>query len=335
MIDGSPRVAVLGAGSWGTALAVSICGNECPVRLWARDEQAARELSLTRTNARYLPGHRIPDNLAVTADLAEAVDGASIVVVAVPSDAVGELGALLSKLLTEDVRVVSASKGLDSVSGRRVSQVLEAEVPQCAARLAALSGPNLAVELAAGVPTAGVIASADSETGQFCRRVLASSQFRLYTTSDIIGVELGGSLKNVMAIAAGICEGMGFGDNTKAALLTRGLAEMTRLGLALGARAETFAGLSGVGDLIATAASRLSRNLRVGLALGQGRALDEILQELGQVAEGVPTTRAVVDLARRVGVDMPISSETHSILFKGLPPSEGLAHLMERAWKDE
>jgi len=329
------KLAVIGAGSWGTALARLMCGSGCNVWLWTRDAAHAEALQRDRENNRYLPGFPFEPDIRVSCDIGETVDGADVVVIAVPSDAVAEVSSLLGGVLKSGAAIVSASKGLDSETGRRVSEVIAAEIPGAGNTLAALSGPNLAVELAAGVPTAGVIACADDDTARFCRMVLGGPTFRLYTCHDIVGVELGGALKNVMAIGAGICEGMGFGDNAKAALMTRGLAEMTRLGCALGAKAETFAGLSGVGDLMATASSRLSRNLRVGLALGQGQCLDEALVEIDQVAEGVPTTRAALRLSEKTGIEVPISAEIHSILFEGRPPAEGLRNLMARTWKDE
>lgn len=328
-------VAVLGAGSWGTALARLIGANGWRVRLWERDPVAARELDLRRENLRYLPGHRFPDEMSVTSVMPDALDGAAVVVVAVPSGAVAEVMAEAAVCLGPAQTLLSASKGLDCNTGRRISEIVAAAAPQCAGRLAVLSGPNLAVEIAAGVPTASVIAAEDNQVAEACRAAVAGATFRVYTSSDVIGVELGGALKNVLAIGAGICEGMGFGDNTKAALLTRGLAEITRLGVALGARAETFSGLSGVGDILATSFSHLSRNLRVGLALGRGKTLAEAMDEIGQVSEGVPTTRAAIALAERTGVDMPIARETHAILFEGRPAAEGLANLMARAWKCE
>jgi glycerol-3-phosphate dehydrogenase (NAD(P)+) len=329
------KVAVIGAGSWGTALARLVASNGCDAWLWDRDRGNAAALDSQRENTRYLPGYRFPDSLHVSADLGEAVSRAELVVLAVPSDAVNEVSRGLASTLHGCVPLLNAAKGLESHTGRRLSEVLADNIPGCAGAIAALSGPNLAVELAAGVPTATVVASRFPSVPDICRRALACAALRVYSSDDIVGVEMAGALKNLLAIAAGISEGMGFGDNTKAALLTRGLAEMTRLGTALGARASTFSGLSGVGDLFATASSHLSRNLRVGIALGQGMSLQDILNDLGQVAEGVPTTRAAVSLAARTGVDMPIAAETHAILFEGRPPREGLANLMARQGKDE
>lgn len=329
------NVAVLGAGSWGTALARLICSNGHRVSLWERDPATAAALRETRQNERYLPGFPLPDGLHVSSELNGVSSGADLVVIAVPSDAVREVSQMAAPFVCAGVPMLSAAKGLEQRTGRRLSEVLADSIPSCAGRVAALSGPNLALELAAGVPAATVVASKEPDVAAACRAALSSSHFRVYTSDDLAGVELGGAIKNVLAIAAGICEGMGFGDNTKAALLTRGLAEMTRLGVAYGANPSTFSGLSGVGDLFATASSHLSRNLRVGIALGQGRTLRDVLEEIGQVAEGVPTTRAAAALADRADVDMPIVRETHAILFEGQPARLGLENLMSRRWRDE
>lgn len=335
MTEHNGQIAVLGGGSWGTALARLVADNGRRVTLWERDEQTARDYELRRENQRYLPGYPFPETMAVTSDMADALGGAELVIVAVPSGAVAEVMMRAARHLDSGHMLLSASKGLDCETGRRISQIISSRAPQCGRRIAALSGPNLAVEIAAGVPTASVVAAEDRDVADVCRSVLAGRTLRVYTSTDVAGVEFGGALKNVLAIGAGICEGMGFGDNTKAAMLTRGLAEMTRLGTALGARPETFSGLSGVGDLLATSFSHLSRNLRVGLALGRGQTLEQALNDIGQVAEGVPTTQAAMALAGSTGVDMPIARETHSVLFEGRPAAEGLSNLMARAWKDE
>ncbi len=328
------RIAVLGAGSWGTVLASLTCANGCNVTLWDRDELQAAAIAADRENRRYLPGHILPQKLAVTCDLEQALKSADVIIFAVPSGAVSDVSNAAAAFMKPSHKVLSASKGLDCATGKRVTEIIRENCPQGTA-VAALSGPNLAVEIAAGVPTASVVACACHESAELCRDSVAGPTFRIYTNSDIIGVELGGALKNVLAIGAGICEGMGFGDNTKAALLTRGLAEITRLGEALGAKRETFAGLSGVGDLMATSFSHLSRNLRVGLALGQGASLQETLERIGQVAEGVPTTKAAVALADSTGVEMPIAREIHAVLFENRPAKDGLRNLMARQWKDE
>lgn len=328
------KVAVIGAGSWGTALARRIAASGRPVSVWERMPDVAQQLEEARENRLFLPGFPFPESMHVSSDLQEVCLGARLVLIAVPSEAFTGVCHELASCLPGSAYILSAAKGLD-MGGERLSQVAVRIIPEISNRLSALSGPNLALELAREAPTVSVIASENLEAAEACRSALGCPIFRIYTNRDIIGVELGGALKNVIAIGAGICEGMGFGDNTKAALLTRGLSEMTRLGVALGAKPETFAGLSGVGDLIATSCSRLSRNLRVGLALGQGRTLDDALSEIKQVAEGIPATRAAHILSLKTGVEMPISREIYSVLFEGRPASQALENLMSRKWKEE
>ena len=328
-------IAILGAGSWGTALAV-LLGARDPV-LWDHVPDRAAELQANRRNDRYLPGVRLPPSVRVTADLHAAVDGATAIVVAVPSHALRELGRRLATAptLRPTQIVVNAAKGLELGSAKRMSEVLGEEVPQPASHVVSLVGPSHAEEVARGLPTTVVAAGVDSGVLQRVQERFTTDTFRVYTNSDLVGVELAVSLKNVIAIAAGVCDGLGFGDNSRGALLTRGLAEMARLGTALGARAETFAGLAGLGDLVTTATSRHSRNRNLGEALARGRGLDEILAELGQVAEGVRTTRAAIELAQRVGVELPIAAQVHEILFAGKDPQVALRDLMLRTPKPE
>jgi glycerol-3-phosphate dehydrogenase (NAD(P)+) len=344
------RVAILGAGSWGTALAALLPGC-ASVTLWARDSDLARHVEADRENRRYLPSIPLADNIRATDDLAAALDRAEAVVLAVPSAGLREVMADAAPLLSPDMLLISAAKGLEDTTGMRMSEVIEealARAPEmqianrksqiamsASVRLAALSGPNLAVEVARGIPTASVAASENPEAASACQALFMGPTFRVYTSTDLVGVELAGAMKNVIAIAAGVCEGIGFGDNSRAALMTRGLAEITRLGVAMGAKMETFLGLAGVGDLIATGGSRLSRNYRVGVGLGQGRALDQVLEEIGQVAEGVPTTKAICLLARRHGVEMPISQALHDALFEGADLRATITQLMLRPPKRE
>ena len=328
--------AVIGAGSWGTALAVLLGKKGYPVSLWARRDELARALERDRCNAQYLPGVVLPDCVTATADLPEALAGSEAVVLAIPSGGVREVLALLKGKLDSNALLVHAGKGLESDTGLRgsevIAQVLGIEAGQACV---ALSGPNLAVELANDVPTATVVASLDADNAGRAQALFSSPSLRVYRSSDIAGVELGGALKNVLAIGAGISDGLGYGDNTKATLVTRGLVEMTRLGVVLGADAKTFTGLSGVGDLMATCASRLSRNLRLGLMLGRGSAIDESLRSLGQVAEGMPTCEAAYNLSRRHDVSMPITEQIHAVLFEGKPPHQAVLDLMTRGFKDE
>lgn len=329
-----PSVAVLGAGSWGTALAILLAKKGVQVALWARDANLAERIHTEGQNPRYLPGFPLPRIVYPTSDLAEAVHDAEVLVFAVPAGALREVAEVVRDKLLSPRLVISAAKGLES-DGSRPSQVLEAVLGDRLAEMVVLSGPNLALELAREIPTATVVASPSEGTAKRAQALFMHPSFRVYTNRDVIGVELGGALKNVLAIGAGISDGMGFGDNSKAALITRGLAEMVRLGVALGAEERTFMGLSGVGDLFATAASHLSRNWRVGHGLAQGKPLARILQDLRQVAEGVPTTFAVCAVAERLGIEMPIAQTIRAVLGGQISPQEAIRELMLRTPKDE
>ncbi len=331
-------VAVLGGGSWGTALALLLADAGHEVRLWDRDPQLLESIRSFRENRRYLPGISLPQGVSPVGELEEALTGADAVLFAVPSSAIREVARAAAPYIGAECLLISAAKGLEEASGLRLSQVLTEVIPHAPARLAALSGPNLAVEVARGAPTASVIAAMNPEAAVAGQRLFSSRDdptFRVYTSRDVIGLEFGGAIKNVIAIGAGVSDGQGFGDNSRAALMTRGLTEAIRLGVAHGAEAQTFLGLSGVGDLIATGGSRLSRNYRVGFALGQGRTLAAILSELGQVAEGVPTTRVVHGLAQATGVEMPLCSALRALLFENRPASEVIRELMQRPPKEE
>ena len=328
-------IAVLGAGSWGTSLAWLLGGKGLAVRLWCRAPEQAAQIAASRENARYLPGLALPEGLSSTASLAEALEGVEIVVVAVPASAVRETLQQAREHGLE-AAVVLAAKGLERGTAKRLSMVAWEELgAEDARRVAVLSGPNLSGEIVRRVPTATVVAAADEALMFRLQSLFGTRFFRVYTNRDVCGVELGGALKNPIAIAAGISDGLGFGDNTKASLLTRGLSEMTRLGVAAGARAATFSGLSGLGDLMATAHSPLSRNYRVGLALGKGDTPEHAQAELGQVAEGVPTTDAACRLAETLGVEVPIISELRQVLFDAKPVRDAVAVLMDRPYRDE
>ncbi len=331
-------VAIAGAGSWGTALASVLASNGHTVRLWARDADLISRLCSDAENRQYLPGIPLPASILPTSSLPQALDGARVVVFAVPCGAVRETARLAAEFAAPHTLIISAAKGLEEHTALRMSQVLEEVMPGCTPRVAALSGPNLAVEMARRAPTASVAASTNPAAARAVQQLFVSDPspaFRVYTGSDVVGVELGGAIKNSIAIGAGILEGMGYGDNSRAAFMTRGLAEAIRLGAAQGAQVSTFLGLSGVGDLIATGGSRLSRNYRVGFALGQGRTLPEVLEELGQVAEGVPTTRVLCDLAARCGVEIPLCAALHAILFEHKSIPEVIQQLMQRPPRDE
>lgn len=334
----SERIAILGAGSWGTALALLFGATGADVTLWARDAALVEEIRNKRVNTRYLPGFPLPPNVFLSANLAEATADADVIVWAVPSGAFREVAAQTALALSPSAILVSATKGLEEATCLRMSEVLAEVIADSPERTVVLSGPNLAVEMARGVPTAGVAASANREAARRVQALLHSlpePTFRLYTSRDVIGVELGGAIKNVIAIGAGVCDGLGYGDNSKAALVTRGLAETMRLGVALGAETETFLGLSGVGDLFATTNSRLSRNYRVGLGLGRGQRLPDVLSELGQVAEGVPTTRVVCELAQRHAIEMPLCQALRSVLFENRDAPQVIRELMLRPPKEE
>jgi glycerol-3-phosphate dehydrogenase (NAD(P)+) len=323
------NLAVVGAGSWGTALAIALAPRFGSVRLWARRPEQAQAIHETRENALYLAGFPLAENVSVTSKLEEAVLGAQVVILVVPSRFVRGLVAALSSLLDEDAVVLSATKGLENGTLFRMSQVIR-DVLARPARLAVLSGPTFAREVAAGEPVAVVVASDDIEIARQLQPRLSGSAFRVYASDDVIGVETGAALKNVIAIASGICQGLGLGSNTVAALVTRGLAEITRLAVALGGRERTLAGLAGLGDLVLTTTGDLSRNRSVGLRLGRGETLDAILASTSMVAEGVVTCKAAHDLARKLAVPAPIISEMFSILYENKNPRIALQHLMDR-----
>jgi glycerol-3-phosphate dehydrogenase (NAD(P)+) len=324
------EIAVIGAGAWGTALAI-VLGRRGThrVRLWAREREVCGQITEQRRNLQFLPDALIPQDVEVTNDLHAALRGARIVVSVMPSQHCRRLFSEMSGTLEPGTLVVSATKGLEETSLLRMSQVIAQVAP--GVRLGALSGPSFALETARGDPTAVTVASRDAELGQMVQQEFNDASFRVYTNDDVAGVELGGALKNVIAIAAGVCAGLGLGHNTVAALITRGLAEMTRLVTASGGRAETMAGLAGLGDLVLTCTGGLSRNRTVGVELGRGRQLPEIIAGMrGSVAEGVFTTRAAVGLAERHGVEMPITQEMDAILHQGKAPRDAIQDLMTR-----
>lgn len=308
------RLAVVGAGSFGTTIAHLASGN-APTVLWCRRAQTADEVNSQHTNERYLAGYRISETVRATASLEEAVSQADVVVMGVPSHGMREMLGEVARFIRPWVPVVSLAKGLEPGSHLRMTEVIKDVLPDHPA--AALTGPNLAKEIMAGYAAASVIAFAGGEVARQLQTVFHSGLFRVYTNHDVTGCELGGALKNVVAIAAGMGDGLGVGDNTRAAVITRGLAELTRLGVAMGGEPATFAGLTGMGDLIATCASRQSRNRHVGEELGKGRTIEQISADMNQVAEGVKTTRVVMELGAKHGVDLPIAREVHGVLYEG------------------
>ena len=327
-------IAVLGAGSWGTALAVQFARSGRPVRLWGRDAQQLAQMALDGSNERYLPGTEFPASLQIASDLGEALAGAHDILAVVPSHGLRALLGQLAPRLTPRMQVAWATKGFEADTGKLPHQVAR-EVLGAARRGAVLSGPTFAREVGAGLPTAMTIASADAEYAQALAQDLSSANFRAYTSSDIMGVEIGGAVKNALAVAAGLSDGLGFGANTRVALITRGLKEMTRLGVALGAQADTFMGLAGLGDLVLTCTDDQSRNRRFGLLLATGIAAPAALAQIGQAVEGYAAARAIHAVAARAGVEMPLCEMAYRVLYQGLPARDAVRTLMSRPIKAE
>ena len=328
----SINVAVIGAGSWGTTVAALAAVNT-PTVLWARRQELADEINRDHVNSDYLPQFPLPDRLRATSSLHDAVANADVLVMAVPSHGYRDVASEASPHLRAWVPVVSLTKGLERSSRKRMSEVTRDEMP--GHPVAVLTGPNLAKEILAGQPAASVVAIDNADIADELQRIFGRPTLRVYTNTDVVGCEVGGVVKNVIAIAAGMAEGMGFGDNTRATLITRGLAEMTRLGIAMGGQAATFAGLAGMGDLIATCSSKQSRNNMVGFQLGEGRTIEEVLSTMNMVAEGVKSSPSVLDLARRYGVEMPIAEQVVAVCHQGRSAKEALGALMQRKGKSE
>lgn len=328
------RIGVIGSGSWGTALAAHLAHTGHDVRLWARDAALSSEMAASRENRVYLPGIELPPALAPTSDMAVALDGAQFVVIAVPSHGVRDVARLANPHLPDACAIVSATKGLEAGSLLRMSQVLRQELPN-GGDVVVISGPSFASELARKLPTAVVAAGDSPAVVESVMAHFRSPALRLYGSSDVVGVELGGSLKNIIAIAAGVVEGLGLGHNALAALMTRGLAELSRLAVALGAQRDTLAGLAGLGDLVLTCTGDLSRNRRVGLALAKGQSLQDILASTKMVAEGVRTTEAAMALSARHGIELPIASEMSDVLSGRTDPQTAIRNLMGRRQKLE
>ncbi len=328
------QVSIVGAGSWGTSLAIVLAGKGLSVAMWVRRPEYRVQMLEARENLRYLPGIPLPESIHLTSDLEEAVQARTIVM-AVPTHAMRQVAQQIKPFLPPNTHVVNVSKGIENDTLMRMSEVLEESLAISPERIATLSGPSHAEEVSRKIATAVVVASVQLETARAVRDLFRTEYFRVYSSDDIVGVELGGSIKNVIAIAAGIADGAGFGDNTKAALITRALVEMTRMGVRLGARKETFAGLSGMGDLIVTCMSRHSRNRYVGEQIGKGKTLSEVLAEMTMVAEGVKTTRSVKQLMTRYNVEMPISEQVYEVLFNEKSPHQAVNDLMTRDPKEE
>lgn len=329
------KIAVIGAGSWGTTVA-AMAANSAPTMLWARRSELAAAINRTGLNPDYLPDFPLPEALKASAHLDEAVTDASVVVMAVPSHGFREVYEVIAGQISSDSPILSLTKGIEQSTLATMTEIVGQVSPaRNPATTGVLTGPNLATEIVAGQPTAAVVAMKDSGAANKLQDLFMGPTFRVYTNDDVVGCELGGAVKNVMAIAAGMSDGLGFGDNTRATLLTRALAELTRLGVALGGRPETFSGLAGMGDLIATCSSARSRNHRVGVGLASGKGLSQIVSEMRMVAEGIKTTKSVLGLADRTGVEMPIARHVDRVLEGEITPRDGMLSLMTREAKAE
>ena len=327
------RAGVIGSGSWGTALARVLSKNGHEVTLWSRREEESRMLREERENKSKLPGVKLPDDILCTTDLEQTVEGKDILVLATASPSIRSMAKKMAPYVAAGQLIVDVSKGIEDGTLMILTDVIAQEIPQC--RAAVLSGPSHAEEVGRDIPTTVVAGAKDRETAEYIQNLFMNKVFRVYTSPDMLGIELGGALKNVIALAAGAADGLGCGDNTKAALITRGIAEMSRLGVAMGGHIETFNGLTGIGDLIVTCASMHSRNRRAGILIGQGKTMQEAMDEVKMVVEGVNSAKAAKTLAEKYGIDMPIVQEVNQVLFEDKPAREALADLMLRDKKIE
>ncbi|MDP4093723.1 MAG: NAD(P)H-dependent glycerol-3-phosphate dehydrogenase [Bacillota bacterium] len=327
------KICIIGAGSMGSALSVLVAGNGHSVRMWSCFKEEVDMINNLREHTSKLPGVKIPEGVTCTDDIEYALNEADAVLFVIPSQTVRQNAKMLARLIKDDMVIACFAKGLEDGTGYRMSEVISEEIPQ--ARVVALSGPCHAEELARGVPSAYVSSSKNQEAAKKIQDILMSENFRVYTNTDITGVELGGALKNVIALCAGISDGLGFGDNTKAALMTRGIIEMSRLGTAMGAEMTTFSGLTGIGDLIVTCTSMHSRNRRAGILIGQGKSVKEALDEVKMVVEGVATTKVAYEISKKMGISMPITSEAYKVVYEGKNARKAVVDLMTRDKKEE
>lgn len=327
------KIAVIGSGSWGTAISVVLATNGHEVHLWSYFKEESEQISADRENKAFLPGVALPDSVICTYSMEDAVADADLVVMASPSHTVRNVAKSLAPYLKPNQPILNIAKGLETDTQLRLSEVIRQEIPQNP--LAVMSGPSHAEEVGRFLPTTNVVASEDASLLTFIQDIFMNKVFRVYTNPDLIGVEVGGALKNVIALCAGISDGCGFGDNTKAALMTRGITEIARLGVAMGASSTTFFGLTGIGDLIVTCTSMHSRNRRAGILIGQGKSLEETLAEVKMVVEGVKTTEAAYALAQKLQIEMPIVEQMHAVLFEGQDPKAAAQELMQREKKSE
>lgn len=324
------KVAILGAGSWGTALAVTLAKKGLEVKLWCRNSDQAENMKKYKENTKYLPGVVLPQNIFISTDILEIISQMPFIIFSVPSHGVRKILNDIKKDIDDKAILVNTAKGIENDTLMRLSEVFEDVIPGISDRFAVLSGPSHAEEVGREMPTTVVAASSTRLTAEKVQDLFITPKFRVYTNPDVIGVEIGGALKNVIGLATGISDGLGFGDNTKAALITRGMTEIARLGVKLGANPLTFAGLTGIGDLVVTCTSMHSRNRRAGIALGKGIGLEKVLEDMGMVVEGVKTTKAVVALGEKLNVDLPIANEVYKFLFEGISSHQGVVNLMTR-----
>ncbi|QJA09261.1 NAD(P)H-dependent glycerol-3-phosphate dehydrogenase [Romboutsia sp. CE17] len=327
------KICVLGAGSWGSALALSLAKKGYSITMWTLNQEQADKINTTKENINYLPGVLFPNNITLTTNIEDAVVDSKLIVLAVPSQAIRSVCKQIKPFVSKEQVLVDVAKGLEKGTGLRLSEVCKDELPENP--YVALSGPSHAEEVAKDIPTTLVVASENLEIAQEVQDIFMSPKLRVYTNPDVVGVELGGALKNIIAFGAGICDGLGYGDNTKAALMTRGIREIARLGIALGADKSTFSGLSGIGDLIVTCTSMHSRNRRAGILIGQGKSLEETLEEVKMVVEGITATEVAHEVAKKMNIDMPITNAIYSVLYENKNANEVVANLMMRSKKHE
>lgn len=333
MVQKISNISIIGDGGWGTTLAVHLARKGYCIKLWGTFSENIKRIRRTRVNAKFLPGIKIPKNIEPTDKLSNAIDHGDLIILAVPSEYIVPVLKKIKRMDIAHKTFLSIIKGIDTKSLLRMSQVITQELGHI--DLAVLSGPTIAMEVAQGIPSTAVIVAKDIKVAKSLQKIFNSETFRIYTNTDMVGVELGGSLKNIIAIACGVCDGLGYGTNTKSAILCRGLVEMARLGKAMGAKKKTFAGLAGLGDLVTTCVSPQSRNRSVGENLGKGKSLKKIMSSMNMVAEGVVTTKAVYKLSQKLNVSMPISTEVYNILYKGKKPQKAVFDLMNRKIKSE
>lgn len=327
------KILVLGGGSWGTALALSLAKKGYEVAIWMRDKEQCENMNYARENLKYLPGVVIPNNINATNDIEKALSNKKVIVSAIPTQAARENFKNIKQYINKEQIIVNVSKGIEVGSLSRISEIVKEELPEN--EYAVLSGPSHAEELARDIPTTAVVASCKRQIAEYIQDIFMTPKFRVYTNPDVVGVEIGGALKNIIALGAGISDGLGYGDNTKAALMTRGIVEIGRLGCMMGAKEVTFAGLSGVGDLIVTCTSMHSRNRRAGILIGEGKKLDEVSESIGMVVEGVKTTKATYELSKKYDIEMPITQEIYNVLYNNADVKNAVVNLMMRNKKHE